>query len=245
MPQKLNSAARVLRILEKSSSVPESTQALEGWAKIFGIDEGNPNKRVLIVSDQIAALSRELDLTASSMEAARFPKTLYDGVIDKVRHAISPMIFSSQWSHVRQYFGPDVFTSFAYCSEILLDEESSISDSDLKEIEAKAIDLQNSLDDASIPPRLRKLIEHHAELILRALREYPVAGAKAFRAAGREALGEIIEAKDEIAPERDTPAVSKLQATWKKVNEVSDIAFKAEKIAQLGQRAWEAIGTIL
>lgn len=245
MPQKLNSAARILRILEKASSVPDNTQALEGWAKILGIDEGNPNKLVLIVSDQIAALSRELDLTATGMEAAQFPKTLYDGVIDKVRHAISPMVFPSEWSQVRVYFGPDVLTSFAYCSEILPDEESIISDADLKEIELKAAELKKSLDDTSIPPRLRKLIEHHVELILRALREYPVAGAKAFREAGREALGEIIEARDEIAPERNTPVVSKLEATWKKVNEAADIAFKAEKIGQLGQRAWEALGTIL
>ena len=244
MSNKLNSASRLFRVFEQANSLPDNTQTLEAWATLLQVDEGNPNKRVLVVGEQIHAMYRELDLIASGMEAANFPKALYETVIDKVRHALSPMLFPSTWNQAKQYFGPDVITSFAYCSEILPDEESLISGEDLDEIRAKVVELRASLEDVSVPLRLRILIEHHIDLITKALLEYPISGAKAFREAGRAALGEIIEARDEIAPARGTPAVSKLEATWKKINAAADVAFKAEKIAQLGQRAWESISSI-
>lgn len=245
MPKKLNSASRLLHIFEQANSLPDAIQTLEAWTKLLSIDEGNPHKRVLIVGDQIQAMYRELDLIAAGMESADFSKTLYENVIDKVRHAISPMSFPGTWNQTKQYFGPDVLTSFAYCSEILPDEEALISDEDINEIRAKLADLKASLEDATIPHRLRKLIEHHIELINTALIEYPISGAKAFREAGRTAIGEIIEAREAIAPARATPAVSKLNATWEKINKAADIALKTEKIAQLGQRAWEVIGNML
>lgn len=245
MSTKLNSASRLLRILERANSLPNNMQTLEAWIKLLQVDEDNPSKRALVVGEQIHAMYRELDLIASGMETARFPKTLYDTVIDKVRHALSPMLFATSWDQAKQYFGPDVLTSFAYCSEILPDEESQISVSDLDEIRSKVTELRASLEDVSIPQRLRTLIEHHIDLINRSILEYPISGAKTFREAGRTALGEIIEARDEIAPARGTTAVSTLEATWKKINEVTDIALKLEKIAALGQRAWDAISEIL
>ena len=59
--------------------------------------------------------------------------------------------------------------------------------------------------------------------------------------AGHQGLGEIIEAKDEVAAAKNAPAVKSLESTWKTVNTAADTALKAEKVAQLGQRAWELI----
>jgi hypothetical protein len=43
--------------------------------------------------------------------------------------------------------------------------------------------------------------------------------------------------RDEIAPEKGSPAVTKLESTWKSVNNAADLALKGEKLVQLGQKA--------
>jgi len=244
MAKKLNSASRLSSVFEQANSIVDNIQTLDAWAKLLNIDEVNPNKRVILVGEQIHAMYSELELIVHGMEAANITKSIYENDIERVRHALSPMLLPSTWNNVKQYLAADVLKSFAYCSEILPDEESQISSEDIQEIKQRVGELKTCLDDNSLPPRLRNLIEHHIALIERALLEYPIAGAKVFREAGRTALGELIEAKDEIAPARDTEAVSRLNEIWNKVNKAVDTAIKTEKIAQIGQKAWEAISNI-
>jgi hypothetical protein len=241
MPKNLNSAARLLEVLNQALAQPDGTQVAEAWAKILGITEANRTRRAIAVGQLVHALHRELDIAAQGLEAAKFSKDLYSSAFSRIEHALSPLLLSATWNQVKQYLTADVLTALAFCTEILPDEESKISEGELDAIRERLGELRASLDNDSLPQRLRALVMHHLALIEAALAEYPVVGAKAFRAAGRTALGEIIEVKDELAAARDSQAVSKLEAAWKQVNSAADIALKSEKLAQLGQRAWDAI----
>lgn len=99
--------------------------------------------------------------------------------------------------------------------------------------------------EANISPRLRELIVHHIALIERAIAEYPIVGAKSLREAARTGLGELIEVRDVLKEAKESSPVSKLGIVWTKVNETADIALKAEKVAQLGQKAWAFLENIL
>lgn len=105
-------------------------------------------------------------------------------------------------------------------------------------------ELEKLLATSTIPSSLRELIAHHIKIIRKALAEYPIAGAKALREAARTAIGDFVEAQDTINTHRDSPEVTKLGAIWKHVNDAAGIALKTEKLAQLAQKAWEAIGFI-
>lgn len=244
MPKHINSASRLLLILQQASSIADQTQTLEAWAKLLGVEE-EKSRRPLVVAERVQAAHRELRLMVEALEADNFTKNLYEGHVNRIEHALSILLLPATWNQVKQYVTADVLTALAFCAEILPDEESQISDQDIAEIRSRLAELRESLVDANLPARLRSLIQHHVELIEVALAEYPIAGAKVFRKAGREALGEIIEAKDSISPARDSPAVSKLEAMWKKVNEITDVALKGEKLAKLGQRAWDLLSGML
>jgi len=153
------------------------------------------------------------------------------------------MLLGQSWVHVRQYLTPETMTALAFCAQILPDEESQISPEEIEDIRVCLADLKCCLDDTTVPTRLRSLIEHHVALIECALIEYPISGAIAFREAGRTALGEMIEAKDQISVAKDHQVISKLDKTWKKVNGAADTALKAEKLVQLGQRAWDSLSS--
>lgn len=140
---------------------------------------------------------------------------------------------------------PDVLLALAFLNEVLPDEESAIPPDELQAILQQVSDLSNALTDSDLPPTLRALVEHHIQLITTALAQYRIAGARALREAGRTALGEIIERKDELKTEKGSEVVGQLDKVWKRVNSAADAALKAEKFAQLGNRAWEAIAGFL
>jgi hypothetical protein len=218
---------------------------LEVWAKLFEIDEQNSNKKAAVVAVRLGAMYRELERVEEQMQKANFSDSLYASSISKVEHALSTMLLPVTWNQARQYLTPEIFVALSFCGEILPDEETRIGFEELSEIRAQVDDLRTSLADSQLPPRLHALIEHHIDLILTALAEYPITGAKALREAARTALGEIVEVKEAVAENRKALEISKLGELWKKVNQTADIALKAEKLAQLGQKAWAVLESVL
>jgi hypothetical protein len=244
MAKNINSASRLLRILERHHSHADNVQTLEAWAELLGVTETHPHRRIVAVGELVHAMHRELEFAATGLASADFSKSLYESAFSRIENALSPMLFPSSWSSVKHYLTPDVFTALAFCTEIIPNEESEISEKELASIRGKLDDLRETLDDSSLPGRLRSLIHHHVALIEHALAEYPIVGATAFREAGRTALGEMIEVKSEFASAKENSAISKLGTTWKTVNEATDIALKAEGMAKISQQAWELISSI-
>lgn len=245
MPKNINSASRLVALLKGIPSHPDNTQTLEVWAKLFQVIEQNPNRKSGAVAERLSAMYRELEVVREQMQKANYSEKLYAPAISKIEHALSAMLLPSTWNQARQYLTAETFVALEFCSEILPDEEAQIAAEDLTEISKRVEELASSLSDSQLPLRLRGLIEHHVSLIRRALAEYPISGAKALREAARTALGELVEVKDAVKSNRDAPEISKLGAVWKKVNEVADVALKAEKLAHLGQKAWEMLGGFL
>lgn len=242
MPKNINSASRLVTLLQSIPGHPDNTQTLEVWAKLFDVGEQNPNKKAAIVGERLSAMYRELELVREQMQKANFSEDLYASSVTRVEHALSTMLLPGTWNQVRQYLTPETFVALSFCGEILPDEETQIGSEELSEIRAQVEELRASLADSQLPPRLHALVEHHIKLILTALGEYPISGAKVLREAARTALGEIIEVKETIAENRELPEISKLGDVWKKVNQAADIALKAEKLVQLGQKAWAMLG---
>jgi hypothetical protein len=242
MPKNVNSASRLVALLRGIPAHPDNTQTLEVWAKLFGVTEANPHKKAAVVAEHLNAMYREVELVRQQMEKANYSQELYARAVSHVENALSTMLLPGTWNQARQYLNAETFVALAFCGEILPDEEAPIAPEVLASIAAQVKELEDSLAGSETPLRLRRLIEHHIALIRQALAEYPIAGAKALREAARTALGEIVEVRDTVESNRETPQVSKLGAVWKKVNEAADVALKGEKLVQLGQKAWEFLG---
>lgn len=244
MPNNINSASRLVSLLKSIPAHPDNTQTLEVWATLFDINEPNNNKKSAAVAELLAAMYRELELIREQMQQANFSESLYSSSINRIEHALSTMLLPVTWNQVRQYLTPETFVALSFCGEILPDEETQIEPSELTEIYALIDELQASLTNSQLPPRLNKLVEHHIDLIRRALAEYPISGAKTLRESARTALGELIEENEAVAANREAPEINKLGSVWKKVNKAADIALKAEKLSQLGQKAWAMLENI-
>ncbi|UCV19451.1 hypothetical protein [Ferribacterium limneticum] len=234
----------MVTLLKNIPGHPDNIQTLEVWAALFGINEPNKNKKSAAVAELLAAMYRELELIREQMQKANFSESLYSSSVTRIEDALSTMLLPATWNQVRQYLTPETFVALSFCGEILPDEETQIEPAELTEIHALIDELQVSLSDSQLPPRLNKLVEHHIDLIRRALAEYPISGAKTLREAARTALGELIEEKEIVATNREAPEINKLGSVWKKVNEAADTALKAEKLSQLGQKAWAMLENV-
>lgn len=245
MPNNINSASRLVSLLKSIPGHPDNAPTLEVWATLFGVNDLNTNKKAAAVAELLAVMYRELELIREQMQHAGFSESLYASSITRVEHALSTLNLPSTWNNVRQYLTPETLVALSFCGEILPNEETQIESSELTEILTLIDSLQASLTNSQLPPRLKKLVEHHIVLVQRALVEYPISGAKILREAARTALGEIIEEREVVAASRESPEIKKLAVVWKKINDVADIALKVEKLSQIGQKAWSMLESIL
>lgn len=241
MEKKINGATRLRSILEKAAASSEKGSVLDGWARVLSVGELPPVGRAIAVTNLLHALFGEIQVVEKQLSDTGFSKELYQNAFGRVQSAISPMLLPTPWTNVKQYLSPEVLLAVAFCGEILPGEELLISDEEFKNIQAKLAELKESLVEPDIPPRLAALVRHHIDLINAALSEYGILGAKVLREAGRTALGEIIEVRDEIAPAKGTQVVDKLAVVWQTLNSIVDVALKAEKVGALGQKVWDVI----
>lgn len=242
MYKHVNSASRIHALLFKAQQ--QSDQATFAvWAVVFNVKGANDQHNAELVLSHLNWLHIEMQLLESQVRGANLSAHLYDSAFLRVRQIISPLNLAAGWQSYRGNLTADVLLALAFCNELLPDEESAIDPKELADIINQAEELRSALAQSSLPDRIKKLIGHHLELIRLALAQYPIFGAKALREAGRTALGEIIESKDVIAQQQKVEEVNHLEKLWKRVNTAADTALKAEKMAQLGQRAWDTVLT--
>lgn len=245
MPKNLNSATRLRHILIQAESIHDNTPVVDAWASIFGITEPNQSKKSSFVSSNIRLMLDELESVRSQMKHMDFSEELYLPALSQIENTLSIMYLGSSWNQVKQYLRPETLCSLAYCTEILPDEESQISQDDMEAIQTLLDQLRSSLADSQVPDRLKKLIEAHIKLIETALSEYQIIGERALRQAIRSGIGGIAEVQNIIRENNSAPIIRTLGELWKKVSEASDNAQRIDAIAQLGKNAWELIANIL
>lgn len=244
MYKHINSASRIHAILTKATQQPDKA-LFRVWANVFGIEgeEDTPVAKLVIV--HLHWLHTELQLLDSQLRATKVSRHLYESAFAKIELISSPLHLPAGWQGLRGHLSADVLLALAFCNELLPDEESTIDPADLDAIAHEVAELSALVAQSSLPEHVKQLIAHQIALVTEALAQYQVFGAKALRAAGRTALGEIIEARDSVATIQHAEEISRLGKVWKHVNVAADTALKGERVAQLGQRAWEAISNLL
>ena len=241
MYKHVNSASRLHALLSALLALPENTQMYSAWAKVFGLSAPNDQRLGQAVVERPHWVHYETELLAQQLHESGISEHLYESALTRIEGVTSALQLSTPWQSLKGNLTPDVVLALAFCNELLPDEEQSIAGDELQAIDSQVRELLEMLKSSALPPAVQKLIGHHLELIQQALARYPIQGAKALREAGRTALGELIESKESVASSKGSPEVSKLEKLWKHVNVAADTAMKAERVAQLGQRAWDAV----
>lgn len=244
MPKNNNSASRIVNLVTSIPYHQDNTSTLEVWAQLFGLNELLPKKKIHVVAERLGSVSRELELVRTQMDERNFSPELYNPSIAHLEEACSTIILGGTWNQVRQHLTSEVIVVLSFCGEIITDEEDLITPEKLSSI-AKQIDaLSQLLSTSQLPPRLRSLLQHHIELIRRALEEYPITGAKGFQRATQTGAGEAWDLREDIQLGRDAPEIVALGALWQEVRYETGIAHRTNNLPQVGRRPWNIFDAI-
>lgn len=239
-----NAASRIHALLTQALHQPDQAMYL-ALANVFQVKGSDDRKTAELVLVRLHWLYEELDLLEVQAQASSVSPHLYAGAFSRIRLVLSPLNLPASWQAARGNLTPDVLLTLAFLNELLPDEESPIAIEELQAIANEVEQLQKLLAQSVLPSPLRKLVEHHLQLIVLALAQYPFQGAKSLREVARTAVGEIIEAKGTIIVPQNAEEISKLESLWKRVNTAADVALKSEKIGQLAQKAVDALQALI
>lgn len=91
MPEHLNSASRLYRVLRQSTALPENTATLKAWASLFHLEEPYEVKLSIDVSERLLWLNQELEILTQQLRRDEVDK---DGCAEASTHieqALSPV----------------------------------------------------------------------------------------------------------------------------------------------------------
>lgn len=241
----MNSAHRLLRVFQPAAQLPDNTNVLSAWCKVFGIEEGSTTKTSLRVAESLNGLHDELVVMDHQLSTTQLSKPLYERATVSIDAALSVMLLGGNWGQIKQYLTGETLLSLGFCAEILPNEEEDISPETLAELHALLGELRDVAESDGVNERLRELIRHHLSLLEKALFDYKIRGISSLRTAVHTATGELIESQDILKEERGSPQVGKLAKVWNKVIDVITKAEKVDKGIQLIHKAWALIESLL
>ena len=241
---KNNSAARFHALMTEWKTIKNHTHVVDGWSSIFGITNENEARKFALVSDRLHLLIDEFDLLAEKLYQRGITPSVYKPTLQKLNKALTPALLVQGADNLRQHLSEDVYVGLSYCSEILGDEENSISAEDFSAIVGLINQLELMLQDSTLPASLVILIRRHIRLAELAIAQYQIRGASAFKEAVKYAIGDLALESDVLraAGEEKADAFRQL---WKKANDVADGAIKADNLAQLGSRAMKLLSDFM
>ena len=237
MLKKINSAYRIHKIISSTTNQPPNSPTLGVWAIAFDIKESSGTKIGLKVAQRLDYLLYELTLMKNQLMKSDIEEDTYTSEIQHIELAIDPVYFNSTWNSVTQYLTPVTIKSLLIFSQSLPNEEIEITSDEINELFARLSELENFLENSTLPDRLIQLINNHIYLIREALYEYPIAGAKALIEARRAAYGEIIEVKDELKENKSAPEIKKHFEILKHFSNIADGAIRIEGVIAIGKKA--------
>lgn len=233
---KINSASRLNKILRQTDRISANTNVCKGWRELFSIESTDENQEYIDVTNKLRLLHLEVQHIKKQLLKHNVSADVWDATLRKAEASISPRLLHAQWNNVRQYLTEDTFVSLSFCSAILEDEESSISEIDFQDLRAMLKELNDLLDNSTLPDSLKALIRNHIELINSAISDYPISGANALRDASKRAIGDIVVYKDILTSNQDLEIVKKYSHVWSKLGKITDTAIKLDSVLTIGSK---------
>lgn len=234
MKDHINSAFRVLDVLERAKRKGEKEKVHAVWSAIFGIEDADQNKKNFEVSRCLNQLHDEVEIVRRQMSSTNFESSLYEPWLNRINSILAVHAIMGEWQGMKNAISGEVLLCLGFCKQILPDEESLIDEKDVKELHEILASLESVLADSTLPEFTQNLIRTHVENIRHALRSYNIVGAKALQAAMKSAVGEVVANDVAFNAARESEEVTKVGELLSKLHGVTEKIVKSEKVVSAG-----------
>lgn len=230
MNDKTNSAIRLNKIVHSAYN-NESKMIVDVWRSIFNINEPNKHSTEMAVIECLNNLNDEFELFKQKMGETSFSENLYKNEITQLQNLlIAPTGINGDWKSRQQNITNVQFKVLDFCSEILPTDEIPINDEEIEELKRLLDELEDFIENNSLPTDLNTIIKKHIAKIKTALYSYNIKGASVFDEVLDSARGEIIKNHNLFTDKSNEEVKSKLAKVWSKVQTVYKTAKNAEQV---------------
>jgi hypothetical protein len=238
MPKNNNSAYRAHEILLAACDFTGQETMLQVFAKVFSFPDTRGRKLSFEVARMMGLFISEIESAEAKMKAGGFSTDLYETCFTTITQRITLQSMFSPWADHREYI-KTALLPLKFCSEVLPHEEKLIGEDELKSIEKGLQDLEALLHKSELSDTAKAFIRHHISLIRKAIRDYQIIGAGAFRTAVYEGFADYLRHEDIVLENHDKQEFTMLGKAWTGVKRVANLTVKAEKLLTAGTKLYE------
>jgi hypothetical protein len=156
----------------------------------FGYEKGRPSREQPVVLSKITAL---LFIELESLVAELKQHEYSDEVINPITAPFDRLttgLWVGAWTSYKGSFAASlpVLRSIGETPNLLTEDDAVVSQKDLVDLGADIEAERQKVQSSNLPQSVKKFIFHQLDIISAAIRAYPIAGVKAFKAAARDAI---------------------------------------------------------
>jgi len=210
-PEKQNSAFRLYRFVQKMvPQQPPTLQTAQVLLNAFGVPkEAPPREQNAALARIMALLFGELELLVSALKAAGHSGEAIQSIARPFDSLSGPAL-ANQWQHLVQGFSASL-PVLRFAGESLLDDGEAISPEELIDLSNSIEALRKQVEETTLPQEVKRFVYEQLDIIKRAIRDYPLAGPKAFKTAVQEAVFHLGEHAEVVAEIEKTPIMDSLK----------------------------------
>ncbi|HEY0019361.1 MAG TPA: hypothetical protein VGC13_23875 [Longimicrobium sp.] len=178
------------------------------------------------------------------MSETNISDELYANAFRSALRAIDPSHLGASWSNYQPLITPETLNALAFCSELLPDEGQLLETEEIDSLWAKLEALRTDVATSDLPDEVRRFILEQIGIIEKALDDYEITGARAFRRALVEGSLSYAEHETAVDEHKDAPEVKALSGIWGTLTKMNERSEAVQKLLTSGMKIGRLIGEV-
>lgn len=229
MAEKENSALRLYRFIEKMvPQQPPNQQTAQVLIKAFGVGKGaTQREQNVILARVMGLLFDELESLVADLRRAGHSEQSIEPIV-RPFDSLSGGGLATQWSAHVHLFSASL-PVLLMVGETFAADGVPVTQEELSELNNSIDKLRAEVQQSGLPDVVKRYVFEQLDIITRAIRDYPLAGAKAFKVAVRDAIFHTGEHAEVVAEYKDAPELSGLKKLQEKAVGYAKYAIEVSK----------------
>jgi hypothetical protein len=247
VPERVNAAHRVDQVLSRAAQVSSAQETLSAWVETLRINETDPQitaRQALAVevARKVGLLREQVQEVHRKMSDTSVRPQRYENAVQNVLNALDITGLTTSWQSYSQYLTPETLAAIGWCADTLPGEEEVIDEEELKALSREVDELWASVVERDLPDYVKSFLFEQVNIIRRAIKDYPIVGARAFKRSRVEAYVNLAENENTYREHQDEPEMQALRRLWGRVQTMAEKAGPWIAISQFAVRLGELMG---
>ena len=248
MAERENSAFRLYRFIQRMVPQPDNMPTAQVLLNAFGIEKTSSAREQNAIFARVSfLLFTELELLVSELKRHDYSDEAINPITAPFDR-LSAGGWAATWNHNKGGFAASLIAlrPIAETPNLLTDDGVAVSKDELAALSKDIEALRQEVQISDLPETVKEFILRQLDIISDAMRDYPLAGVKAFKKAAETAIFHEAAHSEIVTQYSEKPQMTTLRAIQAKVVQVSKFSVEFAKfLAVIDTLYYHHSGTLL